>query len=320
MTPPEWQEAHVAHELEELNATGLMQAREKEFFRKDGSRVPVLIGAAAFEERPDQGVAYILDLTESKQAEERYRESERRYRELQSELAHAARVSVLGELTASIAHEVNQPLAAIAANGEAGLRWLAGAEPDLGEVRELTESIIADARRAAGIIGRIRSMAAGKGAERTLLLVDDVIREALQFLHHEVQSRSVTVSHYHAPAAPQVLGDRTQLQQVIVNLAVNSMQAMAQAESAKRTITIRTVMPDPAILHCIVEDSGPGIRAEHFGQLFESFFTTKQHGMGMGLPICRSIIEAHGGSITAENGGAGGARFSFTLPAARKPN
>jgi C4-dicarboxylate-specific signal transduction histidine kinase len=228
---------------------------------------------------------------------------------------------MLGELTASIAHEVNQPLAAIAASGEAGLRWLARTEPDLGKMRKLTASIIADAQRAGDIIARIRAMAARKAAEQTLLSINDVIREALQFLSHEVQSRSVTISHRLDPAAPQVLGDRTQLQQVIVNLAVNSMQAMAQAESAKRTITIRTVTADPTVLCCIVEDSGPGIGPEHFGQLFESFFTTKVGGMGMGLPICRSIIEAHGGSITADNGGVdGGARFSFTLPVAGKPN
>lgn len=231
------------------------------------------------------------------------------------------RVSTLGELTASIAHEVNQPLAAIAANGEAALNWLARAEPDLGRLRKLTANVIEDAHRAGDIIARIRAMAARKAVEQTRLSMNDVVREALQFLSHEVQSRSVDISHRLDPAAPQVLGDRTQLQQVIVNLAVNSMQAMAQAQSAQRTITIRTVAPDPAVLCCIVEDSGPGIAPEHFGRLFESFFSTKTGGMGMGLPICRSIIEAHGGSITADNGGAdGGARFSFTLPAAGKAN
>lgn len=233
------------------------------------------------------------------------------------DFVHAARVSMLGELTASIAHEVNQPLAAIAASGRAGLRWLGRPVPDLAEVRELIERIVADARRAADVIARVRSMATRKAPELAPCSLDDVIHEALLLLRHEVQSQGVSISHYAAPGEPRVLGDRTQLQQVIVNLAVNSMQAMVEARSMARRIVIRTAVPDAGIVSCSVEDSGPGISGEHQGRLFESFFTTKADGMGMGLPICRSIIEAHGGRLTADNDGAeGGASFRFTLPAA----
>jgi PAS domain S-box-containing protein len=236
---------------------------------------------------------------------------------VQADFAHAARVSMLGELTASIAHEVNQPLAAIATNGEAGLRWLNRPVPDVAEVRELTKRVVSDARRAADIIARIRSMALRRAPEQALLSLDEVVREALLFLRHEIQSRAVTVLHHPAPAAPKVLGDRTQLQQVIANLAVNAMQALAQAGTADGRIVIRTVVADAGTLRCTVEDNGPGISTDHLGRLFESFFTTKESGMGMGLPICRSIIEAHGGLIMADNEAAnGGARFSFTLPAA----
>jgi signal transduction histidine kinase len=143
-----------------------------------------------------------------------------------------------------------------------------------------------------------------------------VIREALQFLRHEVQSRAVTVSHHYAPGAPKVLVDRTQIQQVIVNLVVNAMQAMAQAGMRDGKISIRTAVDDPATLMCTLEDNGPGIKPEHLPRLFDSFFTTKEAGMGMGLSICRSIIESHGGRITVDNQAAqGGSRFSFTLPA-----
>ena len=237
--------------------------------------------------------------------------------QVQADFAHAARVSVLGELTASIAHEVNQPLAAIATSGEASLRWLARPEPDIEEVRALTKRVIADARRASEIIGRIRSMAARRAPEQTLLSLDDVIQEALLFLDHEVQLRGVTVSHRPASAAPKVLADRTQLQQVVVNLAVNAMQAIELAGGTKRKIIVRTFAADPTTVCCSVEDSGPGIEPRHLARLFESFFTTKETGMGMGLPICRSVIEAHGGRISADNESAhGGARFFFTLPVA----
>jgi signal transduction histidine kinase len=160
-------------------------------------------------------------------------------------------------------------------------------------------------------------MAAGRAPQQTLLSLDDVIREALVFLRHEVESRGVAVLHFPATAPQQVRVDRTQLQQVIVNLAINALQATAQAESTNRNIIIRTIAHDPATLGCSVEDSGPGIEADHIPRLFDSFFTTKDHGMGMGLRICRSVIEAHGGRIGADNESSqGGARFFFTLPVA----
>ncbi len=202
---------------------------------------------------------------------------------------------MLGELTASIAHEVNQPLAAIAANGEAGLRWLSRPEPDVVEVRELTKRIVADARRAADVISRIRGMAVRRAPEHASLAIDEVIREVLLFLRHEVQSRGVTITYHPARSVPPVRADRTQLQQVIVNLAVNAMQAMANASDGSRNIIIRTATPDDATMVCSIEDNGPGIDAVGLARLFDSFFTTKEGGMGMGLPICRSIIEAHGG-------------------------
>ena len=236
----------------------------------------------------------VIDLTKQVRAEEELQR-------LRADFAHAARISMLGELTASIAHEVNQPLAAIAAGGEASLRWLARPTPDVDEVRELTKRVVADARRASDIIARIRAMATRRAPEQTLLSLDDVIREALLFLRHEVQSRGVAVSHFPALGPQKVLADRTQLQQVIVNLAVNAMQAMAQAGSTNRNISIRTVAHDPATLRCSVEDSGPGIEPQHVARLFDSFFTTKDGGMGMGLRICRSVIEAHGGRIAADN-------------------
>lgn len=241
--------------------------------------------------------------------------AQQKLQQVQAEFAHAARVSMLGELTASIAHEVNQPLAAIATNGAAGLRWLNRPTPDIIEIRKTIENIVVDAQRAANIVARVRGMASRRPPERASLSFDDIIREALLFLRHELESRAVTIVHRPDPSAPQVLGDRTQLQQVIVNLAINAVQAMTQAGYDDRRIVISTVTPDPSTLCCSVEDNGPGIDAEHVGRLFDSFFTTKETGMGMGLSICRSIVEAHGGRIGAEGNGAhGGARFWFTLP------
>jgi signal transduction histidine kinase len=219
-------------------------------------------------------------------------------------------------LTASIAHEVNQPLAAIITNAETSLRWLARPEPDVEKVRKLTERLVADAQRASEIIDRIRAMATRRAPRQIRLPLDETIQESMVFLRREFQLKGISVSLDLAPELPHVVGDRTQLQQVVVNLAINAAQAMAQSGKARRGISVRTTLLDPETVCCVIEDSGPGIEPAHLSHLFDSFFTTKDDGMGMGLSICRSIIEAHGGYIRADNNSSlGGARFSFTLPA-----
>jgi C4-dicarboxylate-specific signal transduction histidine kinase len=288
-----------------------MHQEETKLMTLDGRVIDVLMSATrpGLSSDPDVSLVGIIDITERVRARELLQR-------VQADFAHAARVSMLGELTASIAHEVNQPLAAIVTNGEVGLRFLDRSEPDLAEVRELTKCVVDDARRAADVIARVRAMATRQAPEQRLLSVDEVIREALTFLRHEVQSYGLMVTHIPSPAAPKVLADRMQLQQVIVNLTVNAIQAMAQAETPQRSLAIRTALSDPNTLCCTLEDSGPGIKPEHLDRLFGSFFTTKDGGMGLGLAISRSIIEAHGGQIRADNGSAyGGARFTFTLPA-----
>src|SRR5271156_3071069 len=240
-------------------------------------------------------------------------EAQTKLSRMQAEFAHAARVSMLGELTASIAHEVNQPLGAILTNGEAALRWLNRPEPDLAELRMLSTRTIADARRAGDIIRRIRNMATHGEPEETPLALNDVVEEVMLFLRPELKRQGVDATLDLAPDLPAVTADRVQLQQVFANLAVNAMQAMALQD--ERRLTIRTALMDERIVRAEIEDTGHGIDADHLDRLFQSFFTTKDGGMGIGLAICRSIIEAHGGRIEAANlPGRRGAPFHFTLP------
>jgi PAS domain S-box-containing protein len=285
--------------------------QEAKIVTLDGRVIDVLMTSTRprLTNEPDMSVMGIIDITERVRAQEMLQR-------VQADFAHAARVLMLGELTASIAHEVNQPLTAIAINGEVILRLLDRSEPDTAKAREMTKSVVDDARRAADIIARVRTMARRQAPEQNLLSIDEVISEALLFLRHEIQSHGLTVTHHSNATAPKVLGDRTQLQQVIVNLTANAIQATAQMDATGRTIVIRTTLSDPHTLCCSLEDSGPGIKPEHLDHLFDSFFTTKDAGMGLGLAISRSLIEAHGGCIRADNESAyGGARFTFTLPA-----
>jgi C4-dicarboxylate-specific signal transduction histidine kinase len=253
------------------------------------------------------GLACLVDVSERVQAQETIAR-------LQMEFTHAARVSMLGELTASIAHEVNQPLGAILTNGEATLRWLDRAEPDLGELRALATRAIADARRAADIIRRIRAMAVRAEPERVPIVLNDVVGDVVMFLRSEMQRHGAGVTLHLAPALPPVMADRVQLQQVLANLCINAAQAMAMVEQPVRQLTVRTSLADPRTVGVDVEDTGPGIPPAQLGRLFQSFASTKQDGMGIGLAICRSIIEGHGGTIVGDNLGSGGARFRFTLP------
>jgi signal transduction histidine kinase len=230
------------------------------------------------------------------------------------QLVHATRVTSLGVLTASISHEVKQPLAAIVANAESSLRWLARSAPDIERVRLITSLVIADARRASEIVDRIRDMASQRTPERIPLSFDDVVYESLRFLGRELQLKEISVSVDLARELPQVVGDRTQLQQVVVNLIMNAAQAMAHIPPADRCISISANLSDPETVCCTIEDCGPGIDPAHLPHLFNSFFTTKDTSMGLGLAICQSIVEAHGGRIRADNNSTlGGARFSLDL-------
>ncbi|MCK1595035.1 ATP-binding sensor histidine kinase [Bradyrhizobium sp. 164] len=235
---------------------------------------------------------------------------------VRSELAHVSRVVSLGALTASIAHEVNQPLASILTSGETALRWLDQPEPNFEKVQQVLKRVVNDARRAADVIDRVRTMASKGAPRRSEIALADIIKECTVLLHQEFQSKNVSNSLDLASDLPKVMVDRTQLQQVIVNLVINAIQAMTTSEEAHRKIVIRTQQIDAETVRCVVEDSGPGIDAEHLPRLFDSFFTTKETGMGLGLPIARSIIEAHNGLIRADNESTlGGARLIIELPA-----
>jgi C4-dicarboxylate-specific signal transduction histidine kinase len=246
-------------------------------------------------------------------------EAEKALHEARAELAHVARVTTLGEVTASFAHEVNQPLAAIVNNAHACLGLLPNGPRDLDEVRDALADIVLDAERASAIIQRVRTLATRSGAEKVPLRLDDVVSDVVALATTEAAARRVTIRTEVATDLPLVSGDRVQLQQLLLNLVVNGMDAMGGVDEELRLLVIRGC-PDvqdgapAAIIH--VEDRGIGLSTAEMPRLFEAFYTTKPQGMGLGLAISRSIIEAHGGRLWAKANQGPGATFSFSVPAA----
>ncbi|MHA4837410.1 ATP-binding protein [Sphingopyxis sp. MSC1_008] len=235
-------------------------------------------------------------------------------RQLQADFTHAARISTLGELTTSIAHEINQPLAAIVTNAETSLRWLSRDYPNVEKVKALTTRVAASARRASDIVQHIRGMASKRQPERVATDLNEIVQESLIFIRHEIESQSIGITTDLARGLPSTMADRIQLQQVVVNLLINSVQAVEAQSEGKREICIGTHLTDAGGLAFTLRDTGPGIPPEDLARIFEGFFTTKEAGMGIGLAICQSIISEHGGSITASNHPGGGAQLHFEIP------
>jgi PAS domain S-box-containing protein len=244
-------------------------------------------------------------------------QAEEALRKARTELAHVSRLTALGQLTASITHEVNQPLGALVAEAEACLRWLEHGTPNLDEARQNVERIIQNGHRASEVIRRVRALSKKADPQMVPLDINGVVNEVATLVRRELAGHQVMLRLELAPALPAVLADRIQLQQVLINLVMNGIEAMQAVTGRQRELLIRSHQDDAGQVLVAVEDSGVGISAEHAAQLFNAFFTTKPDGMGMGLSICRSIIEGHRGRLSATHNVRPGATFQFALPAYR---
>ena len=313
LTPTEWLAAD-AQRVSELEATGNVQPYEKEYLHKNGHRVPVLVGGAKFEEAAGQGVAFVLDLTERKRVEKAARDSERRNSEMQMELAHANRVATMGQLSASIAHEVSQPIGAAATNTSAALRWLRRQPPNVEEALLALDQIAHNTERASEIFGRIRAFVTKAPQRKDCFELNEAIREVIELSQAEVQKNGISVAVTLGEGSPIIEGDRVQLQQVMLNLINNAAQAMLTVGAESRELVICTTKIESNGICVAVRDTGPGLDPANLENAFKAFYTTKPGGLGMGLAICRSIIEAHGGRLWASANTPRGATFQFTLP------
>ncbi len=308
----------LGHTVWELYPDIIGTELERQYRRAMKERIPVVVDfhypatntwwENRFYPAPEGLSVFATDITERKRAEEALQES-------QAALARVARIATMGELTASIAHEINQPLAAVATNASASLHWLALQPPNLAEARQAMTNAMNEANRASGVIKRIRALLRKAPPELRPLDVNEVIREVLALAHKELTVGGVAVHTELSPEVPTVLADRVQLQQVMLNLIMNAIDAMLTIKDRPRTLLIKSARDAEGVL-VEVQDSGRGLDAKHASHIFDSFFTTKPDGIGMGLSISRSIVEAHGGRLRAEPGPSHGAVFQVILPKA----
>jgi PAS domain S-box-containing protein len=279
---------------------------ERRLLMPDGNIKHIhIIGHPIFDKSDDvvEFVGTVIDITARRQAEEE-----------RQALAHTHRITTMGQLTASIAHEVSQPMAGVVINARAALRWLDRPSPDLGEIRQALGRIVNDGIRAGDIVSRIRGMIAKAPPRKAKLDLNNTILEVIALTHTEMQRNGISLSTQLAPNLPLVEGDRVQLQQVMLNLILNAVQALSEKSRESRELLISTEHGGKKGVCVAVRDSGPGLTPESFEHLFNAFYTTKAGGMGMGLSICHSIVEAHGGTMWAAANVPQGAVFQFALP------
>lgn len=301
--------------LDRARAGEIVARHESLVTSADGSLRDAVIGLAPVRDSEGRivGLAMtIRDVTELKRAEA----ERKRLDELEGLLQRRQKVETLGEMATSIAHELNQPLGSIVTNGNAALRWLARDEPDLHEAQLALQRVVNDGHRASQIIASIRTMVRRERQERVRLDVNELVREVLGLVEEEATKQQVTVQTELASGLPHVLGERVQLQQVILNLITNAVEAMASIVGRRRLLRVKSELQGSDGVLLTIEDSGIGIDTADLNRIFSPFFTTKPNGMGMGLSICRTIVEAHGGRLSASPGKSGGSAFQVALPTA----
>jgi PAS domain S-box-containing protein len=308
----------------EVNATLFKELREgkrqhfemvKRLRRKDGKLIWIQLYVFSIPDVETNGqlmFGMMQDITESKQSQDALEAT-------RAELTRVARINRFGAMTASIAHEINQPLAAMVANANAAQRWLANPEPDLDEVRAALKRIGSDGHRAAELVQGIRAMFKNESQKRVLVDINELIREVLALVQGDLLEHRISVFTFLSADLPRVTADRVQLQQVIMNLVTNAIDAMKPITDRPQTLRVKTEVRDGEHVVVAIEDSGTGIDPDKMDRLFETFFTTKPHGMGMGLSICRSIVEAHRGRLWASAGTQHGSVFRFELPIKQEP-
>jgi C4-dicarboxylate-specific signal transduction histidine kinase len=275
----------------------------------------IYIGRLRVQPFTDKEIELIMDFAAQAAIALEITRRERQLRDMQMELAHANRVATIGELTGSIVHEVKQPIAATVTNAQAALRFVGAEAVDLDKVRQILNDIVKDGNRAAEVISRIRDLFKKAPPRRDRWEINGAIREVIELTHGEAVKDGITVQTELPDHLPHIHGDRVELQQVILNLIINAIQAMTGLTEGVRELHIGTESAGPEGVRVVVRDTGPGLSEENLQRLFEPFYTTKPNGMGMGLSICRSIIEDHGGRLSATGLHPHGALFQFTIPA-----
>lgn len=311
--PPEWRE-HDAQALESIRTEGMAHTHEREYLHKSGKRIPVLAGGAIFEATPDEGVAFSVDLTELKRAEQTAHDNERRFHEAEMRLTNANRVASVGQLAASIAHEINQPLAAISTTASTCELILAEPTPSLERLTAAIRRTIRDVNRASDIVTRLRALFSKKEMATAPIDFNEAIRDVIAQASAGLERNNVILRCEFAQNLPPITGDVVQLQQVISNLIRNASEAMGQIEDRPRQLVVRTSWDGDELIQLDVQDVGTGLSPHLADKLFEPFNTTKEEGMGVGLFVSRSIIERHGGRLWVTPNEGHGVTFSFAIP------